>query len=133
MMSFKFLAAIPLTIILAGCSLPPLDALFSQVANPINSTEVELVRHSLNIGLKVADNYAKLPRCTAGQDFTHNLCSTLSNVKQYDIAGHKADVAVTAAEDFVKNFPTLSASNVITAAKTALADFQNVEKAGGLK
>lgn len=79
------------------------------------------------IALAAANSYRSA--CLAGLAGTYATCR--DNVRAMQPYNRQATVAITAANTFIKRYPTLDASNAIGAARDAVASFQSVVKAKG--
>lgn len=112
----KLFLPVILALALAGCA---------SVNNPISLT----TQYDIEAGYLTAENiavvYMALPLCKTGTTATLAVpCARRSVVVKIQAAGRKAQAAVIALRNFVKNNPTLNPVSAINAAQSALADFQ---------
>jgi hypothetical protein len=115
----KLFLPIILALSLGGC------ALFGSIQNPISLT----TQYDVEAGYLAAENvalvYMALPLCRTGTVATlAQPCGRRSIKVQIQQTGAKAQAAVIALRNFVKNNPSISPVSAIGAAQTALADFQ---------
>lgn len=123
MRKFIFVSIIGLT--LAGCAgatLPSLDLNTSVTRNTLYSVE-----GSYGIALSGERAYKALPLCLTGTtiNFT-NLCAKRSTIVKLQAADRVAISAIKNANAFIKAYPTLDATNVISAAQQAVGSLQQV-------
>lgn len=115
--------ALAAALLLAGCGqLPSLDLSTSVTLNTI-----EGVQGTYGIALSGERAYKGL--CAAGA-IVYKTCAPIVARLQY--ADRKAIMAIRDAVDFVKAYPTVDATDVIAAARTAVADLQGIVRTTGV-
>lgn len=126
-----FIAAL-LAVGLAGCStakLPSLDLTSSVTLNTMQSIEA-----SYGIALSGERAYKALPLCRTGTVATvTDPCAQRSLVVRLQAADRKAISAIQQANAFIKKYPTVDATNVISAAATAVGALQNLLSSNGVQ
>lgn len=102
--------ALTFLLLTAGCTT------FS-TPNPISATTVFELRAGYDAAFLVpAANYRRMPLC----EVAPAPCSERAIVEKLQQADLVAEVALDAAEDFVRNHPTLNASTVTSVAQAAV-------------
>lgn len=103
---------------LAGCA---------SISNPVSTTEVYNLEASYGVLSSAAKAYLLLPACPTGTNFSiQNICHLRSASGPIASADVKARAALTLAEKFVRDNPTISAASAISAAQAAVAAFQTI-------
>lgn len=122
-------------LLLGGCLQTVSDgikAVTTTIANPIGSTNIyqaKLVYASaLEIAVKYRDYCWSKPYAVLMADpVSRPICQRRRPiVRSLQAADIKANAALTSAENFVRNNPTINATSAIQAAWTAVTDFQNL-------
>ena len=120
----RVLAAVIFAIGVSACTL----------SLPTSNNQVAGVYSAYGIALSAAVAYRNRPLCKTGETTTlSNICAERHVVVAIQSADRQAQGALTAMANFVKNNPTLDASNVIIAAQQAVADFNKVESTYGVQ
>lgn len=113
------------SIALAGCqTFNP----FQSIANPVSNKTLAEVEAGYGVALSAAVSYRQL--CAQKVIARANCAPVVAKLQKGSI---KVQGAVVAARNFVKQHPTLDATQVIGAAQQALSDFQVVQAANGVK
>lgn len=112
-----------LALSLAGCaSLPTV-----KVQSAITLNTMLGVEGAYGSALTAARAYKALPLCLTGTKATPtNPCAQRSIVLRLQAADRRAVAALHQANTFIKNYPTVDASNVISAASAAVTAMQSV-------
>jgi hypothetical protein len=85
------------------------------------------ITNAYGVLLSGANAYKSLPLCKTGtQPSLTNICAKRSLIVQIQAADKKAIAAINDADNFIKAYPTVDATNVIQAAQTALINYQAV-------
>jgi hypothetical protein len=109
-----------LGISLAGCA-------SLRIGSAITFNTLEGVEAAYGTVLSFERQYKALPLCKTGTlPNVSNICARRSVIKSLQAADRKAITALTAATTFVRNYPSLDASNVIGAAASAVAGIQAI-------
>jgi hypothetical protein len=121
----RFLVIPALGFALAGCAsatFPSLNINTSVTRNTLYSVE-----GSYGIALSGERAYKALPLCKTGTtiNFT-NLCAKRSTIVKLQSADRVALSAIKNANAYIKAYPTLDATNVISAAQSAVSSLQQV-------
>jgi len=96
--------------------------------NPVSQSTVYNLENAYGVAQAAADAYTKLPRCAAGEASSlADPCSDHGVIVQLAKADANARAALTNAETFVRTKPTLSPTDVISEAESAVALFQQIE------
>jgi heterodisulfide reductase subunit A-like polyferredoxin len=120
----KLALAALVALAIAGCAKSPsLDLSTSVTLNTI-----EGVQGAYGIALSTERTYKDL--CRNGT-LTYATCAPI--VSRLQAADLKAVSAIGRAVRFVKTYPTIDASNVISAARTAVSDLQAIVSTTGVK
>lgn len=120
----KLLIGIALSISLAGCAgtMPSLN-----LSNNVSLNTSFGLANAYAIAQQQALAYKALPLCLTGTSpSATNFCAKRSIVVRLQQADAKASAALVALDGFLKQFPTLDASNVIAAAQAAVSAYQTV-------
>ena len=105
---------------LSGC------ALFQSMSNPINTTTLYDLEAGYYTAQQIALAYKALPLCQTGtQPSVSNICAKRSVIVVIQANARKAQAALAALRDFVKNNPTLNAASLISATQLAIAGFES--------
>lgn len=126
-----------LSLSLAGCGAAEnlgklVKAATTTIANPVGQVDIYRVKNVYAAALEIAVKYRQF--CWA-KPYAEIMADPVArpvcrNRRQIVAALHSADrkafAAITAAENFVRNNPTLNASAAINAAWAAVTDFQNL-------
>jgi hypothetical protein len=128
MRKLLILAAVGLS--LGGCATGPKLNLNSSVSlNTIQSVEA-----AYGIALSGERAYKALPLCKTGTVATvTSPCAQRSVVVKLQAADLKAISAMEKANTFMKAYPTVDATNVISAAATAVGDLQDLLAKNGVQ
>jgi hypothetical protein len=128
MRKFLILAAVGLS--LGGCATGPKLNLNSSVSlNTMQSIEA-----AYGIALSGERAYKALPLCKTGTVATVTApCARRSVVVNLQAADLEAMSAIQKANTFIKTYPTVDASNVISAAATAVGDLQALLAKNGVQ
>ena len=119
----KALSGAFLALALFACATAP------SITNPISQSAVYNLENGYGVAQSLAVAYTRLRRCTVTMTLP---CSTHTTIVALATADHKARAALSAAETFVRNNPTLSAASVISAAQAALSAFTQIESSAGI-
>jgi hypothetical protein len=121
MRKFLILAAVGLS--LGGCATGPKLNLNSSVSlNTMQSIEA-----TYGIALSGERAYKALPLCKTGTVATvTSPCAQRSVVGRLQAADRTAISAIQQANAFIKTYPTVDATNVISAAATAVGNLKNL-------
>jgi len=114
----RFLVAISLALALTACA---------SISNPIKPNNLAQVESAYGAALSIAVGY----RDACANRLIPPSCRPI--VKQVQAYGAKAQAAVIYARSFVRNNPTLDASNAIAIAQDAVAVLQTYETNAGVK
>ncbi len=119
----KLIIIAALALSLAGCaSLPTV-----RVQNAVTLNTMLGVEGAYGSALTAARTYKALPLCLTGTRATPtNPCAQRSIVARLQAADRRAVAAIHQANSFIKNYPTVDASNVISAASAAVTSMQSV-------
>ena len=128
----KIFAIALLCVGLAGCGggklLPKLDLNTSVTLNTMLGME-----SAYGIALSGERAYKALPLCLTGTKATvTNPCAQRSVIVRLQAADRKAISAIQQANAFIKAYPTVDASNVISAARTAVSALQGILSTSGV-
>jgi len=128
MRKLLILAAVGLS--LGGCATGPKLNLSSSVSlNTIQSVEA-----AYGIALSGERAYKAIPLCKTGTVATvTSPCAQRSVVVKLQAADLKAISAMKKANTFMKAYPTVDATNVISAAATAVGDLQDLLAKNGVQ
>ena len=135
MTRFLIAPALAITLVLGGCAGTKVGDLISAatttIVNPIDSVDIYRVKNTQAVTLELAvqwrrtcwsDSYANLMKNPA----TKLLCqSRRPTLRAMQGAYAKADLAITQAELFIRNNPTLNAATVLQAAWNAVSAYRN--------
>lgn len=124
----RFLILPVMLLALAGCTATTsVFDLMNPVANPIGRNEMATIESSFGVTYTAAVAYRRL----CAQRAIPPSCRAV--VLKLQAAARKAQGALVATRNFVKNNPTVSAVSAIAAARAALADFQSIAAANGVR
>jgi hypothetical protein len=128
MRKLLILAAVGLS--LGGCATGPKLNLNSSVSlNTMQSIEA-----AYGIALSGERAYKALPLCKTGTVATvTSPCAQRSVVVNLQAADRKAISAIQQANAFIKTYPTVDATNVISAAATAVDNLKNLLSSTGVQ
>jgi hypothetical protein len=128
MRKLLILAAVGLS--LGGCATGPKLNLNSSVSlNTMQSIEA-----AYGIALSGERAYKALPLCKTGTIATvTSPCAQRSVVVHLQAADRKAISAIQQANTFIKTYPTVDATNVISAAATAVDNLKNLLSSTGVQ
>ena len=119
----KLILALPL--VLTGC--------LATIQNPINNNDLAVVYSAYGATLAVANAYRSLPLCRTGTVFSAtNICARRSVIVQLQKADKQARIAISVAQNFINNNPTLSAASLVGVANASVAAFQQIEIVNGV-
>jgi hypothetical protein len=100
--------------------------------NPVSTTNLYDIESAYYAAEQVALVYMRLPLCKTGTTTSlTNQCGRRSVKVKIQNAARTAQVAIIAARNFVRNNPTINDLTLLTAAQTALTNFQSVLTAQG--
>jgi hypothetical protein len=125
------ITVLALAVGLGGCAktLPSLDLTSSVTLNTMQSIEA-----SYGIALSGERAYKALPLCRTGTVATvTEPCAQRSLVVRLQAADRKALSAIQQANAFIKKYPTVDATNVISAAATAVGALKNLLSSNGVQ
>ena len=114
----KFVLALSFALALTACA---------SIHNPITTPTLASVESSYGVALSLAVGY----RDACAERKIPPSCRPI--VVALQTYGAKAQSAVIAARNFVKNNPTISATSALLAAKAAIDDFSAAEATYGVK
>lgn len=124
----RVFAIVVLASSVAGC------AALGSINNPVNLNSLAAVESSYGVALSAAAGYRRLPLCTISAPLSvYNVCAKRAVVAQLQTADRKVQIALAAARSYAAGNPKLSASNVITTARTAVSTFQAILSVNGVK
>lgn len=131
-MRMRFLLVACAALMLAGCQngfqLPSVN-----VGGTVTLNTVQGVEGAYGVALSGERTYKSFPLCRTGTSFSAtNICARRSVVVRLQSLDRKAISAIDAMVSFVKNYPTVDATNVIAAAGAAVKDIQNVLAENGV-
>lgn len=124
-------AALVLAASLGGCAgkLPTLDLNTSVTNNTLLGTEA-----AYGIALSGERAYKALPLCKTGTTPSiTNICAKRSVIVRLQAADRKAVSAIDAANTFIKNYPTIDATDVIAAAQAAVTALKGILSSEGVQ
>ena len=112
-----------LALILGGCATSPSVSLNTAVT--LNSMEGVIAAYGTALSAERA--YKSLPLCLTGTRATiTNPCAQRSIIVRLQAADLTANRAINRANTYIKTYPTLNASNVISAAVAAVQALQSI-------
>lgn len=142
----KIVLALFLSASLAGCATFPLPGKLGEIAekinvtinNPVGTTDLYRVKNAYALALEFAAEYRRYcwaqPYATLMADpVAKPICERRrAVVRAFKVADDNAYAAIVAAENFIKNNPTISPAGFVGAAMQAVTDFQKAipQKAG---
>lgn len=131
----RYLVILAVALSLGGCAGTPVgDALrvvTQTITNPVGATDIYRVKNAYAAALSVVVSYreycwARPYAVLMADPVSKPICEKRRQVVRVaQSARRKARGALTAAENFIANNPTLNAATAVQAAWTAVADFQN--------
>lgn len=125
----KLIACAVIALALAGCASSPRLS----IGNAVTFNTMLGVEGAYGSALTAARAYKALPLCRTGTHATiTEPCAQRSIVVRLQAADLKAVSAIRGANAFIKNYPTVDASNVISAASAAVAGMQSVLSTAGV-
>lgn len=102
-------------------------SLTASVQNPVGRTQLAEVEAGYGVALSAAVTYRRLGICRRSQVATLAApCAQRSVVVTLQQADRNARVAILRARRFVRDYPTVSAVDVIAQARAVVDDFQNL-------
>lgn len=113
---------------LAGCQtvLPSLNLNTTVTLNTVYGIE-----NAYGVAVNAANAYKALPLCRTGTlPSAANICAKRSVIVNLQSAMRRARVAVNNLVNFQKTYPSVDITNVLSAARTALIDVQQVLASG---
>jgi hypothetical protein len=114
--------ALALALGLAGCNAPTLN-----LASQVNLNTVEGIVSAYGIVVSTEVQLRQLPQCKIGVNpSASNICIKRSVLVSLQSADRVANTAVNQAVAFVKNNPSVSPAQYITAAQSALLSAQTI-------
>lgn len=118
-----------LALALAGCAHPSLN-----LNNAVTLNTMLSVESAYGIALSGERAYKALPLCATGTVATvTNPCAKRSVIVRLQAADLKVISAIDQANTFIKNYPTVDASNVIGAASSAVSSLQSILSQNGVQ
>lgn len=127
-MRMHFAVALVGGFLLAGCqtTLPSLNLDTAVTLNTIYGIE-----NAYGVAVNAANAYKALPLCKTGTvPSATNICAKRSVIVNLQAAMRRAQVAVNNAVAFQKTYPTVDVTNVVSAARAALLDVQQILASG---
>lgn len=125
----RLLAIGLLSLSLAGCATSSVKLNTTVSLNTLLGAE-----SAYGIALSAERAYKRLPLCQTGTVATAlNPCAQRSIVVKLQAADRQAISAINAANAFIKTYPTVDASNVISAAESAVGTLQTILSSSGVK
>lgn len=131
----KIISALVLCVALAGCQAGDFakftSAVTTTIANPIGDVDIYRIDNTYAASLELFAEYRRYcwsaPYKTLMADpvASHACASRRPTVRALWSAKAKAKAAIITAKKFVANNPTLNAASAISAAWSAVTDFQN--------
>jgi hypothetical protein len=138
MRNFKIAAVLALAVMLSGCATQfgqragaIVSAVTTTVNNPVGNTDIYRIKNAYAAALELAVQYRSYcwsaPYATLMADpVAKPVCQHRRAVVRAVQKGKaNAHAAIVAAQNFVRDNPTLNAATAIGAAWTAVTDFQN--------
>lgn len=133
----KVIFAVVLALPLSGClTFGELGSAFNfattSIGNPVTATNVYQVKNGYAVAAELAVEYRRYCwsasyKVLMTDPVANKLCKSRRPITRAIMAAdQKAFFAVSTAENFVRDNPTLSAASVISAAVKAVTDFRNV-------
>ena len=121
----RLIAIVAVASFLGGCSIAALPSL--DVNTSVSRNTLYGVEGSYGIALSGERAYKALPLCKTGTttSFT-NLCAKRSTIVRLQSADRVAISAIKNANAYIKTYPTLDATNVLSAAQSAVSSLQQV-------
>lgn len=120
-----------LTLLVGGCAggsiLTGGSSLTASITTPVGRRELAAVESTYGIALAAAVNYRRL--CVR-REIPRSCRNVVLTLQSY---GARAHGSIIAARNFVRRNPTISAVSAIGAARAAVADFQSVAAANGVR
>lgn len=121
MKKLSLVCALALT--LAGCAAMP----SLQIGTAVTFNTLEGVEAAYGVALNFERQYKALPLCLTGTlPSISNICARRSVIVRLQAADRKAVAAIRAAADFVRRYPNIDPSNVISAASAAVGTIQTI-------
>lgn len=131
----RIILAASLALALGGCAGTQFGeftrAITTTYNNPVSTTDIYRVKNTYAAGLELAVEYRRYCwsaayRVLMADPVAKKLCSSRRVVvRAIQRTDEKAFAAIAAAENFVRDHPTISAIQMIGAASQAVADFRN--------
>lgn len=126
-------AAALVALSLGGCAnkqlLPSVN-----LSNAVTLNTLQGVEATYGIALSAERAYKALPLCKTGTTTTvTNPCAKRSIIVTLQEADRKAIAAIDRANTFVKMYPTVDATNVISAAAAAVSDLKSLLATNGVQ
>jgi hypothetical protein len=126
----KIILAAIIGLSLAGCSnMPKLD-----LSNSVTLNTMLSVESAYGVALSGERAYKALPLCRTGVPVTvTNPCAKRSVIVNLQAADRKVISAIRQANTFIKTYPTVDASNLISAASAAVSSLQSILAQNGVQ
>lgn len=125
----RIVLAITLALSLGACAHPSLNLNNSVTLNTMLSVE-----SAYGVALSGERAYKALPLCKTGMTATvTDPCARRSVIVRLQAADLKVISAISKANTFIKNYPTVDASNVIGAASSAVSSLQSILSENGVQ
>jgi len=119
------------SLLLGGCAktLPSIN-----LSNTVTLNTMASIEASYGIALSGERAYKSLPLCKTGTTATvTNPCAKRSIIITLQAADRKAIAAIDRANTFIKTYPTVDATNVLSAASTAVGDLKSLLATNGVQ
>lgn len=123
----RILAVLLIGVSLGGCALFQKLNSGVPIATDVSRNTLAGVISAYGIALSGENSLKALPLCRTGTaPSLTNVCVKRSLIVRLQNADLKVATAVSKADAFIKNYGNLNASNVISAANTALSDLESI-------
>lgn len=118
-------AALALGLVLAGCQTAALPSL--NLANAVTLNTIYGIENAYGVAVSAANAYKALPLCRTGTvPSATNICARRSVVVRLQAAMARARLAVNRMVAFAKTYPSVDLTNLVSAARAALIDVQDI-------
>ncbi len=118
-------AALALGLVLAGCQTVALPSL--NLANAVTLNTIYGIENAYGVAVSASNAYKALPLCRTGTvPSATNICARRSVVVRLQAAMARARLAVNRMVTFAKTYPSVDLTNLVSAARAALIDVQDI-------
>lgn len=118
-------AALAFGLVLAGCQTATLPSL--NLANAVTLNTIYGIENAYGVAISTANAYRALPLCRTGTlPGPANICARRSVLVRLQAATARARLAVNRMVAFAKAYPNVDITNMISAARAALIDVQDI-------